>query len=119
MDTLLLPRRIGRWSYALRNAVVNLLGWPLALILAGDPTGEPVPTSIWFWILVTVIVAYWVAFVALPRCRDAGLPVWILFLLPVPIIDIGVFLILLGTGTRPEPFERTTPPPLPSYAPTP
>ncbi len=99
--SLFFPSRIARLSYLLRNLVIAVATWPLASIV-DEREGAPVSSDdLWFLLLAVILAAYWLAFIVRPRCKDTGIRWGWMFLMLVPIVDIGFGLLLLLKPSKP------------------
>ena len=85
---LLFPRRIARVSYLCRTVLIVVM---LSLLVSlGDTSLSAsdghIPLTV--YIVALTLVAYWLVFVILQRCRDLAMSGWFTLLVLVPGIDL-------------------------------
>ena len=84
---LVFPNRIARLSYLVRNIIVAAVCVAAAPLFERDE-GDGVSAGAILCALI--ILFYWAAFVAAPRCRDTGISPWLGLLAFVPGVNIFI-----------------------------
>ena len=90
-------RTIGRLGFLARSVLLLVLFFTAVLLLV--PEHDTAHTTEFWESLGTIaavgLIAVWLIYAVIPRCRDIALPWWSAFGMLVPILNLGFALFLL------------------------
>src|SRR5690349_18406517 len=90
----LFPSQIGRLSYLFRTLIIAIATAPLGANF--DKKDFPASTNdVLILLLSLAIIAYWLGYIVRPRCKDIGMAWGWMFLMLVPLANLGLSLLLL------------------------
>lgn len=101
-----LPSRIGRLSYLLRLLIFSVATLPLIVVFDEVENAAASLGDLWLLLLAVALIGYWLVYIVRPRCKDAGMHGTWIFLVFVPLVNIGFELILLFSKTKPVLEEK-------------
>jgi uncharacterized membrane protein YhaH (DUF805 family) len=105
--TFLFPSRLARLAYFVRNLAFGIATWPLVSILEEEAETAASLRTLGLLLLTLTLIGYWLVFIVLPRCKDAGMSWKWIFLTLIPFVNAGFGLILLFSKSKPLLEEQT------------
>ena len=92
------PSRIARLSYFIRSLAFGVATRPLASLFDQKNTVATL-NDLWLFLLAVALLGYWLACIVRPRCKDVGMRWGWIFLMLIPLVDVGFGLIRYGSDT--------------------
>lgn len=95
------PSRIARLSYLFRALLFGAATCPLSAMLNEESTASSLKV-VGLLLLAVASIGYWLVYIIRPRCKDAGMGWGWIFLVFVPLVNVGFSLILLFSRSKPS-----------------